>query len=218
MASQRPDETRPAPRLYLVTPLLADPSAIAEGIDAALRATDVAAVLVRLADDSESTLIKRVKALGPAIQNAGAALILDNRADLVARAGADGAHLTGIAEFEAAVGSLKPDRIAGAGGVATRHDAMLAAEHGADYVMFGEPGEDGVAPPFEQTLERIAWWQEVFQTPCVGYAASLDDVGPLAQAGADFVALGDFVFGGTRPVSQAVMEAAALLTAMEAAS
>ena len=58
---------------------------------------------------------------------------------LAARAGADGAHLTGIEAFAAALGALKPDRIAGAGGLRSRHDAMLAAEAGADYVMFGEP-------------------------------------------------------------------------------
>ena len=38
--------------------------------------------------------------------------------------------------------SLKPERIAGCGGLATRHDAMLAAEAGADYVMFGEPDDE----------------------------------------------------------------------------
>lgn len=211
-------ETRPQPRLYLVTPLVADPAAIARDLDAALSTADIAAVLVRLADDAESTLIKRVKMLGPTIQNAGAALILDNRPDLVARANADGAHLDGIAEFEAAAGSLKPNRIAGAGGLVTRHDAMLAAEQGADYVMFGEPDEDSQRAPLEQTLERISWWQEVFQTPCVGYAASPDEVGSLAQAGADFVALGDFVFDGAQPVARAVAEAAALIGAMEAAT
>ena len=55
-------------------------------------------------------------------------MLLDGRPDLVARAGADGAHLTGIEAFQAAVPALKPDRIAGCGGIHSRHDAMLAAE------------------------------------------------------------------------------------------
>ncbi len=71
---------------------------------------------------------------------------------------------------------------------------MLAAEQGADYVMFGEPDADGVRPAFAAIEERIAWWAEVFEIPCVGYAASLDDIAPLVAAGADFVALGDFVW------------------------
>lgn len=212
------EDARPQPRLYLVTPALADPARIIPALSEALGAADIAAVLVRLADDAESTLINRVKAIAPAIQNAGAALILDNRPDLVARAGADGAHLTGIEEFEAAAASLKPDRIAGAGGLSTRHDAMLAAERDADYVMFGEPAENGSRAPFDQSLERVMWWQEVFQTPCVGYATSLDEVRALAEAGADFVALGDFAFDGTRPAHQVVAHAAAQLRATEAAT
>ena len=30
--------------------------------------------------------------------------------------------------------------------------------------------------------------------PCIGYAANADEVRPLAQAGADFVALGDWIW------------------------
>jgi thiamine-phosphate pyrophosphorylase len=212
------EDARPQPRLYLVTPALADPANIVPQLSAALSTTDIAAVLVRLADDAESILIKRIKALVPAVHNAGAALVLDNRPDLVARAGADGAHLTGIEEFESAAADLKPDRIAGAGGLITKHDAMLAAERGADYVMFGEPDEDGERAPFEQILDRVAWWQEVFQTPCVGFAASLDEVAPLAQAGADFVALGDFAFGGPLPVEKMVAQASVLLSITEPAT
>ena len=88
-----------------------------------------------------------------------------------ARAGADGAHLTGMAAFTAALEQLKPERIAGVGGLATRHDAMVAAEAGADYVMFGEPDAAGERPAFDAIEERIAWWAEVFEAPCVGYAA-----------------------------------------------
>ena len=64
--------------------------------------------------------------------------------------------------------------------------------------MFGEPGRDGVAPPLEATLERVGWWAEIFETPCVAYAARLEDVAALAAAGADFVALGDAVWA--RPI------------------
>lgn len=187
-------EPRPAPRLYLVTPRVADADAFAGALEAALTAGDVAAVLLRLAEGDERTSINRVKTLAPLVQAKNAALLIDGHAELVARAGADGAHLVGLNEFSAALETLKPERIAGIGGISTRHDAMTAAEQGADYVMFGEPDEHGQRPSFDAIEERIAWWAEVFEAPCVGYAASMDEVDPLVKAGADFVALGDFVW------------------------
>ena len=101
-------------------------------------------------------MISAVKALAPAIQDAGAALLLDGHVELVARSGADGAHLTGIAALEEALPSLKPDRIAGVGGLATRHDSMTAGELGADYVLFGEPDAKGQRPSMEAIAERSA--------------------------------------------------------------
>ena len=146
------------------------------------------------ADSDERTLVNRAKAIAAVVQRRDIALLLDGRPDIAIRAGADGAHLTGIAALTAALGALKPDRIAGAGGLRSRHDAMLAAEAGADYVMFGEPDRDNLRSAFDAVLERIAWWAELFQLPCVGYAANLDEVGAIAQAGADFIALGDWIW------------------------
>jgi len=209
-------DPRPAPRLTLVTPRLADTAAFAAPLGAALEAGDVAAVLVRLAPADERTLINRVKALAATVQSGDAALIIDGHVDLVARAGADGVHLSGQAEFTDAIERLKPDRIVGVGGLASRHDAMVAAEQGADYVMFGEPDSSGVRPGFAAVEERIAWWAEVFEIPCIGYAASPDEVAPLAIAGADFVALGDWLWQDESNVAIRVREAAACLHLPEA--
>jgi thiamine-phosphate pyrophosphorylase len=184
----------PPPRLYLYTPALGDPAAFVRALDAALDAADVAAVLLRLADSDERTLINRAKAIAPAVQRRDVALVLDGHAEIAARVGADGAHLSGIESFVAAITALKPDRIAGAGGLRSRHDAMLAAENGADYVMFGEPDRRGGRPDFEAIEERVTWWAEILEVPCIGYAASLDEVGALARAGADFVALGEWLW------------------------
>ena len=203
----RKAEPRPAPRLYLVTPPVADAEAFAGDLAAALAGAEVAAVLLRLAGGDERMQINRIKALAPAAQHRGAALLVDGHPRLAARAGADGAHMTGLAALTDALGSLKPDRIAGTAGLATRHDAMLAAEAGADYVMFGEPAEHG-RPAFPAVLERIGWWAEVFESPCVGYAADADEAAALAQAGADFVAI-DFVWGD--PASLAAVSAALVL-------
>ena len=208
-------EPRPAPRLYLVTPPVADAQAFSKDLAAAMAAGDVAAVLLRLAEADERTQINRAKTLSATVQDVGAALLIDGHADLVARAGADGAHVTGIDEFSAAIEQLKPERIVGVGGLTTRHDAMVAAEAGADYIMFGEPGDGGVRPSFEAIAERVAWWAEVFEIPCVGFAVAVDEIAPLAAAGADFVALGEAIWQDPRGTGAALADAASKLAATE---
>jgi thiamine-phosphate pyrophosphorylase len=211
-------EPRPKPRLYLVTPPVEDATAFAVTLAAALDAGDVAAVLLRFADADERTQINRAKELAAVTQDKGVALLLDGHVELVARAGVDGAHVTGLAEFTEACATLKPDWIAGAGGLDTRHDAMSAAEAGADYVMFGEPDEAGARPSFEAVEDRIAWWAEVFEAPCVGFAADAGEVAPLVKAGADFIALGDWVWRDPQTVVAVIAEAARLLQVPETAA
>jgi thiamine-phosphate pyrophosphorylase len=200
-------------RLYLVTPELGDPASFLPGLDAALAAADIAVVLLRLADADERTLVDRAKTVAAAVQRRDTALVLDGRADIVGRAGADGAHLIGIEAFSAALGTLKPDRIAGAGGLRSRHDAMLAGESGADYVMFGDPDHRGQRPPLDAAIERLQWWADLVEVPCIGYAASEDEVAALAQAGADFVALGDWLWTHPKGIAAAVAAAAGTLAA-----
>jgi thiamine-phosphate pyrophosphorylase len=197
------DETRAAPRLYLVTPPVSDPEAVANDLADALNAADIAAVLLRLADGDETAQLARIKALRILIQSNGAALLLDGRADLAVRAETDGAHLTGTDAFKAAAPSLKPARIAGCGGLVSRHDAMLAGEAGADYVMFGEPDAGGRTPSFDAVLERVAWWAETLTIPCVAYAASLEEAEALVGAGADFIAVGENIWRDKRAVATA---------------
>jgi thiamine-phosphate pyrophosphorylase len=220
MAS-RPTQTepRPQPRLYLLTPQLADTAGFAAPLKAALAAADVAAVLLRLQDaqgTDERTLINRAKALAPVVQGADAALLIDGHADLVARAGSDGVHLTGLADFAEALERLKPERIVGVGGLASRHDCMLAAERGADYVMFGMPDAAGRRPPFEAIEERVAWWAELFELPCVAYADTLEEIAPLVAAGADFIALGDWLWRDESAVAATLQTAGAHLRLPEA--
>ena len=114
----KPAPPRPRPRLYLSTPEVDDPAGLIASLPGLLAAADIAAVLLRLKPTDQRTMIARVKALAPVIQNGDAALLLDGHVELVARAGADGAHLTGIAALQEALPSLKPDRIAGVGGIA----------------------------------------------------------------------------------------------------
>lgn len=216
--SNKPPPPRPAPRLYLATPIVEDPARLVAELPGLLASADVAAVLLRLKETDQRTMISRIKALAPPVQKAGAALLVDGHPDLVARGGADGAHLTGLAALEEAAPSLKPDRIAGVGGLATRHDSMSAGEMGADYVLFGEPDKNGQRPSSQAIAERLDWWAELFEPPCVGFAISLEEAHDFAASGADFVLVGDFVWADPRGPKAALMEVDAAIKKAHATS
>jgi thiamine-phosphate pyrophosphorylase len=203
----KPAPPRPVPRLYLATPVVDDPAPLAAHLPALLAGADIAAVLLRLKPADPRGMISRIKTLAPAVQNTGAALLIEGNAELVARGGADGAHLTGIDALQEALPTLKPDRIAGVGGLITRHDSMSAGEAGADYVLFGEPDGRGARPSAEAIAERLAWWAELFEPPCVGFAATFDEAAEFAAAGADFVLVGDLIWTDPRGPAAALIDA-----------
>jgi thiamine-phosphate pyrophosphorylase len=205
-SATKPAPSRPVPRIYLATPAVDDPSSLVANLPGLLAAADVAAVLLRLQMTDQRSMISKVKTLAPAIQNAGAALLLDGHVELVARAGADGAHLSGVAALEEALPTLKPDRIAGVGGLETRHDSMLAGELGVDYVLFGEPDAHGKRPSIEAVAERLDWWAELFEPPCIGYATSREEAYEFARAGADFVLVDEAIWSDPRGASAALAE------------
>lgn len=194
-----------APRLYLATPPLAQARDFLPALESALSAGDVASLLIRFAGDDPRKNEDIVRALAPAAQEKGVAVLVEGAANVALRAGADGAHVAGCGEALAeAARKLSPKYIVGAGALPLRDDAMRAGELGADYVLFED--ED-----MRTLADRVEWWASVFSTPCVARAATLADVAPLARAGADFVMLDDAVWTDARGPGAAVAEALAAL-------
>jgi thiamine-phosphate pyrophosphorylase len=215
--------TEPAARLTLVTPVLEDAAAFAPRLSEACAAGEVAAVLARFAPADERSLVNAIKALGPAVQDRGAALIVavaDEAVDLAtiaARGGADGVHLAGdLARIRDIRERFKGERAIGVGGIRSRDDAMTFGEAGVDYLLFGEPRADGSLPPLQAVVERASWWAEIFETPCVAFAPTLETVRLLAATRAEFVALGDAIWDHPAGAAAAVRSALEDLAGAEA--
>ena len=208
-----------SPSLYLITPVIARADDFAPVLGAALQAARAACVYLRLGSMGESERARVAAKLVPLVQEHGAAaLFADPR--IAARAGADGVHIFGqeeglLTRLGEAIEAMKPQRIVGAGGVRTRHDAMSAGELDIDYVCFGDPSPDGWSPDVDFIVERVGWWSSIFNVPCVGFARALGDIERIGQAGADFVALGDAVWADPRGPAAAAAEAAAILARIE---
>jgi thiamine-phosphate pyrophosphorylase len=88
---------------------------------------------------------------------------------------------------------------------------MLAGENGADYLLFGEPDSRGERPSPDAIFERLQWWAELFEPPCVGYAATLEEATLFAGSGADFIMVADFIWNDARGPKAALTDAQAAI-------
>jgi thiamine-phosphate pyrophosphorylase len=173
-------------RLYFQFP--AQPSARIEAqLAHAIAGADTACVLIC---PGESTIDEihagRVVDL---VQGRGLACLIENDAGLAERLGADGAHIEADpAAYTEARKRLGASASIGAACGLRRHDAMLLAEMGADYVAFGPEAGSNI-DAINQCAELIAWWAGIFVVPCVAWNIdSAAEAARLAALGADFVA------------------------------
>lgn len=157
-------------------------------LDAVLGAGHVACVLFEAAGWQGSS--NGIDALRDAVQcvqsHEVAALVADD-AEIARNVGADGVHLSESADLEFAIGearnALGDGAIVGVHAGASKHQAMMAGELGADYVAL-EPGEQF----FGESL--IGWWAAVVEVPCVAWGATdSNQARRFAEDGADFVML-----------------------------
>jgi thiamine-phosphate pyrophosphorylase len=175
-------EAKPKCRLYLQLPVSVTGKREAQFAQM-LANTGAACVLIcpgaEPADESHAgRLIDLVHAGGPAC-------LVENEVELAARLGADGVHI----EPDPQAYRRARDRLGIEANIGVRcgskHEAMLLAEMGADYVAFGGTPDTGG----DRLAEIVAWWSEMFVVPCVVW--NVDDPAEaelLARLGADFVA------------------------------
>ena len=188
---------------YLVLPPEASLDVMLDLLDAA----EIACVLIRRGGLEAAAEDARIQALILPAQARDVAVLLEDDAALAATLKCDGVHLNDPAAFKAARQVLGPNSIVGVGCGGSRHDAMVASENGADYIAFGS-----LDPPQAPEAELIGGWQTLMTVPCLALGArNLVEVGALARAGVDFVALGPEIWdrGETGP---ALRKAVAALT------
>ena len=179
-------------RVYLITPPKLDPVPSASLLAEALDAGDVAAVQLRLKDVSDDVWRRAIDVLRPVCQSRGVAFLLNDRADLVRATGCDGVHV-GQDDMPAreARRLMGPDLTLGVTCKGSRDLAMQAGEEGADYVAFGAfyPSTTKAVTALLDP-EILEWWSEMMELPsCAIGGITPENCGPLARAGADFLAV-----------------------------
>lgn len=179
-------------RLYLITPPKLELTHFSRALEDALTGGDVACVQLRLKDVSDEEILRAGATLKPIVQQADAALIINDRPDLAARLDADGVHVgQSDASYDEARRLMGKDRIVGVTCHNSRDLAYTAAEAGADYVAFGAFYPTGTkAPSHWAEPDLLNIWQETMETPCVAIGGiTVDNAEPLVRAGADFLAV-----------------------------
>ena len=167
--------------LFLIVEAMPAAASI-ERVKAALQAARFASVLIVAAGD-QALDAGLARPFVEAIQAADAAALIDNDAQLARTLRADGVHLRASSALEARAREAR--EILGARYIvgaeaASRHDAMMLGELGAEYVAFAS-GED--------QIDLVDWWAEIFEIPCIALdVASPEAAIDLAHAGADFIA------------------------------
>lgn len=125
--------------------------------------------------------------------------IVNDSVALARRLKADGVHLgQSDGDVREAREELGREMQIGVTCHASRHLAMEAGEAGADYVAFGAffPSETK-ASEHRPEPEILRWWSSLFEIPCVAIGGITPaNCAPLVEAGADFLAVSNAVWGG----------------------
>ena len=178
-------------RLYLISPPQVGPD-FSDQVAAVLADNDVACLQLRLKNTGDDAVLRMAETLLPITQKADTVLLINDRPDLAAKAGADGVHIgQSDAAYEDARAAVGDDAIVGVTCHDSRHFAMEAAERGADYVAFGAFFDTATKPPaFRADIELLEWWCSIFEIPCVAIGGiTAQNCVPLVAARADFLAV-----------------------------
>jgi thiamine-phosphate pyrophosphorylase len=197
-------------QLYLLTPpTIDDMDAFLKTLESALSAAPVACLQIRLKDLEDSALIQAGKSITPLCHRFGVNVLMNDRPDLVAAIGADGAHIgQEDMDYFSSRELLSGDAILGVTCHNSKSLAFEAAESGADYVAFGAFFETSTKDPKTRAeLEILEWWHEAVEIPSVAIGGiTVENATSVIQAGADFIAVSSGVWnhpdGAAAAVSQ----------------
>ena len=186
--------------LYLISPLDVggDFAARLENAIGAGEGT-VAAFQFRVKDVDQHTAAKLAEPLQAICARHDVGFIVNDDIALTKRLGADGVHLgQSDGDPREAREILGRDTQIGVTCHASRHLAMEAGEHGADYVAFGAFFDSSTkASKHRPEPEIVEWWSGLFELPCVAIGGiTPDNCQPLIDAGADFLAVSGSVWNG----------------------
>lgn len=184
-------------RLYLITPPQIQIPHFLGQFKNACDGGDIAVLQLRLKNGNKTSpddeILRAAEALKPICNERGISFIINDKAELAKKSGADGVHIGEDQDgtIKDAREILGNNKIIGYSCYASRHRAMCAGEDGADYIAFGSfyPTQTK-EPKGRPTPDILEWWSTYTIMPCVAIGGiKPDNLAPLVKAGADFIAV-----------------------------
>jgi thiamine-phosphate pyrophosphorylase len=197
-----PPRTEPA-RLYLISSQEVGGD-FPDRLKAALEPGLAAAFQLRVKDVGEHEVARLAEPLQRICADAEVAFIVNDSVSLAKRLGADGVHLgQSDGDIREARALLGPSAQIGKTCHDSRHLAMEAGEAGADYVAFGAFYPTATKPSdYRPEPSILSWWSTLFEIPCVAIGGITPaNARPLVEAGADFIAVCQAVWGKEDPAA-----------------
>jgi len=184
-------------RYFLVAPKELAPIEVIACATAAVAAGDCASIIVH--ENVKHEDVQALQELGLAV------LLADVEPRMVSRLKADGLHVTtaehNLLDLRM---SLPKDTMIGLDCGTSRHQAMEAAEQGADYVGFRQKAQTGGEP-------LVKWWNDLAEIPAVPLdAVSLAEAIILAKH-SDFIRPSDDMWQSAAMAHQIITELTAKL-------
>ncbi|MFL6731330.1 MAG: thiamine phosphate synthase [Sphingomicrobium sp.] len=195
-----PQRTGPA-KLYLISPQDIG-GAFPDRLKAALEPGIATAFQLRVKNVDEHQLARLAEPVQRICADADVAFIVNDSIGLAKRLGSDGVHLgQADGEIREARALLGPSAQIGKTCHDSRHLAMEAGEAGADYVAFGAFYPTTTKPSdFHPERSILSWWSTLFEIPCVAIGGiTPQNARPLVEAGADFLAVCQAIWGKDDP-------------------
>ncbi len=206
-ASALPEKSSPTRRepvrVYLISPQDVG-GGFPDRLKSALEPGLAAAFQLRVKDVDEHQLARLAEPIQRICADADVAFIVNDSISLAKRLGADGVHLgQSDGDIREARKLLGPDAQIGKTCHDSRHFAMEAGEAGADYVAFGAFYETTTKPSnYRPDPSILRWWSTLFEIPCVAIGGITPaNAAPLVDAGADFLAVCQAVWGRDDPAA-----------------
>lgn len=188
-------ETEARPRIYIVTPILPRMATLPSTLGALLDRFDIACVRMAASGSGESELRRIADTLRPVCHERDVPLLITDHYRLASASGLDGVHLSdGPRNVLSARKALAQDAIVGCHARSSRHDGMIAAEIGADYVSFGPLSPSTLGDGTLADPELFAWWSELIETTVVAEGGMTPDLAAILATSADFLALGEEIW------------------------